>query len=119
MGMSAPSLHRESTDSLSLINVLHSWLISSLWSLCMETLRGQVVRISAYNYYYTFSTVCDDIKLEWVHIILIVIGAIVYAIGICFANGFGVVLFKKASSYIGRYTMYITTHELTVILYKS
>ena len=54
--------------------------------------------------YITFSTVCDDMKLEWV---LVGIGAIFY---MYFANGFGFVLFKKASSYIGRYiTMYITT----------
>ena len=63
---------------------------------------------------YIFSTV-DGIQLEWVRI-LIGIGAIIYIIGMCIANGFGVVLFKKASSYIGRYTMSSTTHELYYIV---
>ena len=49
---------------------------------------------------------CDDIKLEWVHIILIGIGAIVYFNGMCVATGFGFVLFKKARNRIGRYIMY-------------
>ena len=48
-----------------------------------------------------FSTVCDDAKLLSVHIILLVIGVIVYIIGMCVAVYLGVVLFKKASSCIG------------------
>ena len=52
-----------------------------------------------------FSTVCDRRKLLLVHIILIVIGVIVYISGMCVAVYLGVVLFKKASSFKGRCIM--------------
>ena len=45
---------------------------------------------------------CDGRKLLLVHIILIVIGVIVYISGMCVAVSLGVVLFKKASSFKGR-----------------
>ena len=56
------------------------------------------------------STVCDDGKLDLVHIIPLVIGVIVFIIGMCVATSLGVVLFKKASSCIGRCTMGIVQH---------
>ena len=52
------------------------------------------------------ATVCDDRKLLLVHIILIVIGVIVYISGMCVAVYLGVVLFKKASSCFGMCIMY-------------
>lgn len=59
-----------------------------------------------------FSTVCDDMKLEWVHISLIIIGAIVYINGMCFAVGLGVTVCKKAHGNIGRCTvLYIITSK--------
>ena len=61
------------------------------------------------------STVCNDAQLLTVHIILIVIGVIVYISGICVAVYLGVVLFKKASNYIGRCITYCTTHELMTV----
>ena len=58
---------------------------------------------------------CDDTKLL-VHIILIVIGVIVYISGMCVAVYLGVVLFKKASNCIGRYIMFSTTHVLCIVI---
>ena len=57
---------------------------------------------------------CDGRKLLPVHIILIVLGVIVYISGMCVAVYLGVVLFKRASKYIhvGRWIMFSTTHEL-------
>lgn len=49
-------------------------------------------------------------KFEWVHIALIIIGAIVYINGMFVAVGLGVILYKEADSNIGRCTMYIVLY---------
>ena len=59
---------------------------------------------------------CDDRKLLPVHIILIVIGVIVYISGMCVAVYLGVVLFKKVRSCIGRCIMFSTAHVLCIVI---